>query len=144
MLEAMKSLRDDFYKFLQKTSSHSQVEVDQISASASKPGPSKTVHLDTSPPRPRPTSQSVESMEVDYGPFLPTRFGADPSRCVDDALDQLSDIAEEPSRLPSTKTKKHSHKKHDIDLSTASDQYSGQSDELRPASTRPKKHADKT
>ena len=47
MLEAMKSLREDFQKSIQKTSS--QVEVDQISTSASKPG---TVHLDLSPPRP--------------------------------------------------------------------------------------------
>ena len=83
MLEAMKSLREDFQKSIQKTSS--QVEVDQTSASASKPGPSNTVHLDPSPPppppprppRPRPTSHSVESMEVDYGPSLPPRLGAD-------------------------------------------------------------------
>ena len=38
ILEAMKSLREDFHKSLNKTSS--QVEVDQTSASASKPGPS--------------------------------------------------------------------------------------------------------
>ena len=63
MLEAMKSLREDFQKSIQKSSS--QVEVDQISASASKPGPSNTVHLDPSPPRPRPTTHSVESMEVE-------------------------------------------------------------------------------
>ena len=47
MLEAMKSLREDFQKSIQKTSS--QVEVDQISALASKPGPSNTVYLDPSP-----------------------------------------------------------------------------------------------
>ena len=41
-----------------------------------------------------------------------------------DTSDQLSDLAEEPSRLPPTKSKKHCHKKHDIDPSTASDQYS--------------------
>ena len=40
ILEAMKSLREDFEKSLHKTSS--QVEVDQASASASKPGPSNT------------------------------------------------------------------------------------------------------
>ena len=40
ILEAMKSLREDFQKSLSKTSS--QVEVDQTSASASKPGPSNT------------------------------------------------------------------------------------------------------
>ena len=47
MLEAMKSLREDFQMSIQKMSS--QVEVDQTSASASKPGPSNTVHLDPSP-----------------------------------------------------------------------------------------------
>ena len=62
MLEAMKFLREDFQKSIQKTSS--QVEVDQTSASASKPGPSNTVHLDPSPPRPRPLSHSVDSKEV--------------------------------------------------------------------------------
>ena len=51
MLEAMKSLQEDFQKSIQKSSS--QVEVDQISASPSKPGPSNTVHLDPPPP---PTS----------------------------------------------------------------------------------------
>ena len=40
ILEAMKSPREDFQKSLRKTSS--QVEVDQISVSASKPGPSNT------------------------------------------------------------------------------------------------------
>ena len=40
ILEAMKSLREDFQKSLNKTSS--QVEVDQTSALASKPGPSNT------------------------------------------------------------------------------------------------------
>ena len=40
ILDAMKSLREDFQKSLSKTSS--QVEVDQTSASASKPGPSNT------------------------------------------------------------------------------------------------------
>ena len=40
MLEAMKSLQEDFQKSLSKTSS--QVEVDQTSTSASKPGPSNT------------------------------------------------------------------------------------------------------
>ena len=46
ILEAMKSLREDFQKSIQK--SFSQVEVDQISASASKPVPSNTVPLDPS------------------------------------------------------------------------------------------------
>ena len=48
--------------------------------------------------------------------------------------------------MPSTKVKKHSHshKEHDIDPSSASDQYSDQTDDPQPASSRPKKHADKT
>ena len=53
-----------------------QAEVDQTSASASKPGPSSSaVNLDLPPPRPRPIS-NVEEMEVDYGPVLPPRLGA--------------------------------------------------------------------
>ena len=61
MLEAMKSLREDFQKSTQKTSS--QVEVDQTSASASKPGPSNTVHLDPYPPA--ETSTSISFCRVD-------------------------------------------------------------------------------
>ena len=119
----------------------SQVEVDQISASASKPGPSNSVHLDSSPLRPQP-SHSVKSMEVDYGPSLPPRLGPDPSR-VKDTSDLHLDAVKEHSRLHSAKDKKHSHshKQHDIDLSSASDQYSYQTDDPRPVS-RPKKYAD--
>ena len=114
MLEAMKFIQEDFQKFTQKTSS--QVEVDQTSASASKPGPSNTVHLDPSP-RPRPLSHSVESMEVDYGPAPPPHLGVDPPRRVDDASGLHLHAVEEPSRLPSTRVKKHSHsqRQHDID-----------------------------
>ena len=62
ILEAMKSLREDFQKSLNKTSS--QVEVDQTSSSASKPGPSNT-RLDPLSTNP------VESMDIDYGqPYL--------------------------------------------------------------------------
>ena len=45
--------------------------------------------------------------------------------------------------MPSTKvkTQSHAHKQHDIDPSSASDQYS---DQTWPASSRTKKHADKT
>ena len=84
------------------------MEVDQTSASASKPGPSNTFHLDPSPPRPRPLSHYVESMEGDYGPAPPPRLGVDPSRRVDDASGLHLDAVEEPSRLPSTRVKKHS------------------------------------
>ena len=60
MLKAMKSLWEDFQMSIQKMSS--QVEVDQISASASKPGPSNTVHLDPSPPE---TSTYLSFCRVD-------------------------------------------------------------------------------
>ena len=60
-LEAMKSFREDLQKSIQKTSS--QVEVDQTSALASKPGPSNTVHLD--PPPPPETSTSLSFCRVD-------------------------------------------------------------------------------
>ena len=52
------------------------MEVDQISASASKSGPSNT-HLDP------PSTSTVESMDIDYGPALPPRL--DSHSRVDDA-----------------------------------------------------------
>ena len=75
ILEAMKSLREDFQKSLNKTSL--QVEVDQTSASASKPGPSNTC-LDP------PSTNPVESMDVDYDTALPPRLNSHSSH-VDDA-----------------------------------------------------------
>ena len=65
ILEAMNNLREDFQKPLQKSK---QVEVDQTSASASKPNPSQSKNLDSSKP------SAVESMDVDYGPALPPRL----------------------------------------------------------------------
>ena len=136
ILEPMKSLREDFQKSLHKTSS--QVEVDQTSASASKPGPSNT-RLD--PPRCNP----VESMDVDYGPALPPRLDSHSSR-VDDASGQHLSSVEEPSRLSSTKPKKPSHslKQYDVVPSSASDHYSDQSDDPWPVPSRAKKHTDKS
>ena len=64
----MKSLRD---KFQSSKKTFKEVEVDQTSPSASKPGTSKqTENLDpTPPPRPQPSSHMDEAMEVDlYGP----------------------------------------------------------------------------
>ena len=143
MLEAFQSLRDKFTSF-KKTPKQSEVEVDQTSASASKPGPSnQAAILDPPPPRPpRTTSQPVEVMEVEYGPFLPPSLGAD----RDNASDQHSGLSDEPSKVALVKLKKHSnsHKKHDIDPRSASYQYSGQSDEPRISSSRPKKHADRS
>ena len=120
--------------------------MDQTSASASKPGPSnKAVTLDPPLPRPRPTSHSVEAMEVDCGPSLLPRLGADQSQ-HDNASDQHSDLSDEPTRVASARPKKHSHshKKHDTEPRSALDQYSGQSDEPWVASSRPKKHADRS
>ena len=136
MLEAFQSLRD-------KLTSKKQVEVDQTSASASKPGPfNQTVNLDLPPPRPRPTSHSVEQMEVDYGPSLPSRLGADHHN----ASDQHSGLSEEPFKKASDRPKMHSHphKRHDIEPRSASDQYTDESDEPRISSSKPKKHADKS
>ena len=70
MLEAMKSLRDEFQS-LKKTS---KGEVDQTSSSASKPGTSKQPeNLDPTPPRTQSSSQVDEALDVDlYGlPLLP-------------------------------------------------------------------------
>ena len=84
-------------------------------------------------------------MEIDYGQSLPPRLGADQSQ-HDNASDQHSSLSDEPTMVASARPKKHSHshKKHDIEPRSASDQYSGQSDETRVASSRPKKHADRS
>ena len=104
MLEAFQSLRDEFTSF-QKMSKQ-QVEVDQTSASASKPGPcNQAFNLDLPPPRPWPTSHSVEDMELDYGPALPPRLGADHQN----ASDQHSGLSDVPSKVASVRPKKHSH-----------------------------------
>ena len=144
MLKAFQSLRDKFSSF-KKTSNQPEVEVDQTSNSASKPGPSnQAVNLDPPHPRPRPTSHSAEAMEADYGPALPPRLGADKPH--DNASDQPSSLSDEPTKVASARPKKHSHshKKHDTEPRSASDQYSGQSDEPQVASSRPKKHADRS
>ena len=135
ILEAMKSLRKDFQKSLNKTSS--QVEVDQTSTSASKPGPSNT-HLDP------PSTNPVQSMDIDYGSALPPHLDSHSSR-VDDASGHNVSSVEEPSRLPSAQPKKSSHsfKQYDVP-SSASDHHSDQSDDPRPALSRAKKHTDKS
>ena len=75
MLEAMQSLHEDFQK-------SKQVEGDQTSASASKPGPSQPKNLD-------PSKTSADSYD---------------SR-VDDASGHPVSSAEEPTRVASTKPK---------------------------------------
>ena len=82
---------------------------------------------------------------MDYGPSLPPRLGADQSQ-RDNVSDQHSGLSDEPSGVASARPKKYSHsqKKHDIEPRFALDQYSSQSDEPQVASSRPKKHADRS
>ena len=132
MLEAFQSLRDEL-------TTKKQAET---SASASKPGPSTgAVHLDLPPPRPRTTSH-VEEMEVDYVPALPPCLGSD----LHGASDQNSNASEEPSKKASDRPTKHSysHKRHEVEPRSVSDQYYDDSDEPRISSSKPKKHADKS
>ena len=96
MLEAFQSLRD-------KLTTKKQAEVDQTSASASKPGTSTSaVNLDLPPPRHRTTSH-VEEMDVDYGPALPPHLGSDLQNA-----DQNSIASEESSNKASDRPRKHS------------------------------------
>ena len=116
--------------------------MDQTSASASKPRISTSVvNLDPPPARPRTTSHA-EEMDVDYGPALPPRLASDHQN----ASDQSSNTSEEPLKKVSDRPKKlsHSHKTHEVDPRSASDQCYEESDEPRMSSTKPKKHADKS
>ena len=122
--------------------SKKQVEVDQTSASASKPGPSNSaVNLDLPPPRPWPTSH-VEEMELDYGPALPPCLYTDHH----DASDKHSSTSEERSKKASNRPKKHSqsNKRHDVEPRSTLDQYYNESDEPRMSSSKPQKHAYKS
>ena len=127
MLEAFQSLRKEL-------TTKKQREVDQTSASASKPVPSTSaVNLDLPPPRPRTTSHT-EEMDVDYGPALPPRLGSD----LPNASDQNSNGSKEPSKKASDRPKKHSHShsRHEVEPRSASDQYN---DEPRMSSAKLKK-----
>ena len=100
MLEAMKSLRDNMQSIKK---SAKEVELDQSSTSASKPGPSK--QSDNLPLNPSPNTQSEctdEAMEVDvYGPSLPPRFGdaqSEHGSNLNYGSDYHSDISEHPNR----------------------------------------------
>ena len=101
MLEAMKSLRDEF-KTMQKAS---EVGVDQTATSDPKPGTSKQDDLPSNPntqhPSIRSSKQLDEQMDMDvHGPSLPPRLresvqseqGSDPSS------DHISDQSEQPDR----------------------------------------------
>ena len=83
-------------------------------------------------------------MDIDYGPASPPRLDSYSSR-VNDASDHNVSSVEEPSRLPSAQPKKsHSFKQYDVVPSSASDHYSDQSGDPRPAPSRAKKHTDKS
>ena len=94
-----------------------EVEVDQTSTSASKPGTSKqTENLDpTPPPRAQPSSHTDEAMEVDlYGPPLLPCLRDDHSMHDSDprhVLDQHSCQSDEPSQMVSARPQKHADKK---------------------------------
>ena len=98
------------------------------------------VNLDLPPPRPTTTSPT-EDMDVDYGPALSPFLRSDPHN----ASDQNSNASEEPSKKVSDKPKRlsHSHSRHEVEPSSASDQYNDESDEPWIQSTKPEKHADK-
>ena len=120
MLEAFQSLRDELTTKIQ--------EVDQTSASASKPG---AVFLDPPALRPRTTSH-VEEMEVDYGPALPPHS--------QNVSDQNSNASEEPSKKVLDRPKQHSHKRHEVEQRSALDQFYDESDESWMSSSKPKKN----
>ena len=101
MLEAMKSLRDEMQSIKK---SAKEVELDQSSTSASKPGPSK--QSDNLPPNPPLNTQSKctdEAMELDvYGPSLPPCFGVAQSEHGSNpnyGSDYHSDISEQPKGM---------------------------------------------
>ena len=72
---------------------------------------------------------------MDYGPALPPRLGSD----LHNALNQNSNASEEPSKKASDRPKTHPHKRHEVELRSASDQYYDESHEPRISSSKPKK-----
>ena len=123
------SMLEAFQSFREELTTKKQAEVDQTSASTSKPGPStSSVNLDLPPLRPR-TISHVKEMDVDYGPALPPRLGSD----LHNASDQNSNASEEPSKKVSDRLKKHSHshKRHEVEPRSALDQYFDEFDEPR-------------
>ena len=95
------SLLEAFQSLQKELTTKKQTEVDQTSASASKPVPStSSVNLDLPPLRPRTTSHT-EEMDVDYGPALPPHLGSDHHN----ASDQNSNASEEPSKKVSDRPK---------------------------------------
>ena len=95
MLEAMKSLRDEMQSIRM---SAKEVDLDQSSTYASKPGPSKQSDnlLTNNAPNTQPESTD-EAMEFDlYGPSLPPQFGDAQSQ---HGLDHHSGLSEQPEQV---------------------------------------------
>ena len=107
MLEAFQSLRYEFLSF-KKTSKQPEVEVDQTSASASKPTTSsQAVILDPPHPRLRPTQiTKVASVRPKKHSLSHKRHGTEPRPASDQYLCQF----EEP-RVVSSRPKKHADKR---------------------------------
>ena len=138
MVEAFQSLRDEFSSF-EKTSNQPEVEVDQTSSSASKPGPSNQVVNWTHPIR----DLGLPHTQLRLWKWSMAQPFHQPQH--DNASDQPSSLSDEATKVALARPKKqpHSHKKHDTEPRSASDQYSGQSDEPQVISSRPEKHADR-
>ena len=123
ILEAMKSLRDEMQSIKK---SAKEVELDQNSTSASKPGPS--TQLDNLPPNTAPNTllseRTDEAMELDvYGPSFPPQFG-------DAQSEHGSDISEQPEQVCSSRAKKHSDKrKHKVRAKYVSQSSSSEEDQ---------------
>ena len=96
-----------------------------------------TLNLDLPPPRQLRTTSNVEQMEVDYGPALPPHLGGSAGSFLVQPRSLLR-------RLWLDLKNTHSHRKHDVDPRSASDQYNDDSDEPRISSSKSKKHADKS
>ena len=103
--------------------------MDQISASASKPGPSNT-------PLDPPSTNTVELMDIDYGPALPPRL--DSHGRVNDASGFNVSSVEEPSRLPSAQPKKTYHSSKQYSLRRSSTAVMGLDDEKGRQEFRPR------
>ena len=100
---------------------------------ASKPGPSSK-NLDP------PSTNIVESMDVDYGQALPPCLDSHHCQVNDTSAQHFSPV-EECSRLH---TSSHSHREYTAASTSALVHYSDQSKDSRPAPSRPKKHSDKS
>ena len=121
-----------------------EVELDQSSTSASKPGPSK--QSDNLPPNPPPNTQSEhtdEAMELDmYGSSLPPQFGdaqSEHGSNLNYGSDHPSDISKQPKQVCSSRAKKHldKHKVRAKYISQSSSSEEDQSSAHKKRSSQP-------